>query len=230
VGSVDLLDRRVMTAQEAARQLGIPATTLIRWLEGDHRGGAYYPPVLREEPTGQADMSWGEVVEARYLRAYRAKSVPMQRLRPFIADMRQKFGVPYPLAHYKPFASGRRLMLEVQEQRHLPEALRMVYEVSTGQLILDARVTGYLERVDFAETADQEALRIRPAGKESPVVIDPMISSGAATVRGIRTEILAEQASAGTPVDEIAGDFRLPLDLVKAAISYEWSAETAVAA
>jgi uncharacterized protein (DUF433 family) len=175
-------------------------------------------------------MSWGEVVEARYLRAYRAKSVPMQRLRPFIADMRQKFGVPYPLAHYKPFASGRRLMLEVQEQRHLPEALRMVYEVSTGQLILDARVTGYLERVDFAETADQEALRIRPAGKESPVVIDPMISSGAATVRGIRTEILAEQASAGTPVDEIAGDFRLPLDLVKAAISYEWSAETAVAA
>jgi hypothetical protein len=63
-----------MTSQEAARQLGIPATTLIRGLEGDHRGGACYPPVLREEPTGQADMSWGEVVEARYLRAYLVKA------------------------------------------------------------------------------------------------------------------------------------------------------------
>lgn len=230
MGSVALLDRRLMTAQEAARQLGIPATTLIRWLEGERRGGRWYRPVLREEPTGEADMSWGEVVEARYLRAYRAKNVPMQRLRPFIADMRQEFGVPYPLAHFKPFASGRRLMLEVQEHRHLPEALRAVYEVSTGQLILDPRAAGFLDRVDFADTGEQEALRIRPAGKESPVVIDPMISSGASTVRGTRTEILAEQASAGIPVDEIAEDFLMPVELVKAALSYEWAPDTAAAA
>lgn len=230
MGSVALLDRRLMTAQEAARQLGIPATTLIRWLEGERRGGRWYRPVLREEPTGEADMSWGEVVEARYLRAYRAKNVPMQRLRPFIADMRQEFGVPYPLAHFKPFASGRRLMLEVQEHRHLPEALRAVYEVSTGQLILDPRAAGFLDRVDFADTGEQEALRIRPAGKESPVVIDPMISSGASTVRGTRTEILAEQASAGIPVDEIAEDFLMPVELVKAALSYEWAPDTATAA
>jgi uncharacterized protein (DUF433 family) len=229
VGSVDLLDRRVMTAPEAARQLGIPATTLIRWLEGEHRGGRWYPPVLREDPTGAADISWGEMVEARYLRAYRAKAVPMQRLRPFISDMRQTFGVPYPLAHYKPFTSGRRLMLEVQEDQHLPEALRAVYEVSTGQLILDRRAAGFLDRVDFADSGDQEALRIRPAGKDSPVVIDPLISSGASTVRGTRTEILAEQASAGTPVDEIAEDFGMPVELVKAALSYEWSTETAAA-
>lgn len=229
MGSIDLLDRRVMTAPEAARQLSIPATTLLRWLEGERRGGKWYPPVLREDPTAAADMSWGEIVEARYLRAYRAKNVPMQRLRPFISDMRQQFGVPYPLAHFKPFASGRRLLLEVQEQAHLPESMRMVYEVSTGQLILDARVTGFLDRVEFADTGNEEAVRIRPAGKDSPVVIDPLISSGASTVRGTRTEILAEQASAGTPVDEIAEDFGMPVELVKAALSYEWSAETAAA-
>ncbi|HEY5015622.1 MAG TPA: DUF433 domain-containing protein, partial [Streptosporangiaceae bacterium] len=79
-------------------------------------------------------------------------------------------------------------------------------------------------------SGEQEALRIRPAGKESPVVIDPLISSGASTVRGTRTEILAEQASAGVPVDEIAEDFRMPVELVKAALSYEWSNETAAAA
>jgi uncharacterized protein (DUF433 family) len=225
VDSVVLLDRRVMTAQEAARQLAIPATTLIRWLEGEHRTGT--PPVLREEATGEPYVTWGEVVEARYLRAYRARNVPMQRLRPFIATMRQKFGVPYPLAHFKPFTSGRRLLLEVQEQLDLPETLRMIYEVNTGQLILDPRVVGFLERVDFSDIGEREALRIRPAGKDSPVVIDPLISSGASTVRGIRTEILAEQANAGAPVDEIAEDFRLPLDTVKAALSYEWSADVA---
>jgi hypothetical protein len=134
VGSVQLLDRRLMTSHEAARQLGIPATTLIRWLEGEQRRGTWYPPVLREDPTGQTDVTWGEVVEA----------------------------------------SGRRLMLEVQEDRHLPETLRAVYEVNTGQLILDPRAAGFLERVEFADGGDQEALRIRPAGKDSPVVIDPL--------------------------------------------------------
>ena len=221
-----LLDRPVMTAPEAARQLGIPATTLMRWLDGAQGGGRWYAPVLREEPTGSAEMTWGEIVEARYLRAYRAKSVPMQRLRPFISDMRQQFGIPYPLAHFKPFASGRRLLLEAQEQAHLPDNMRMVYEVSTGQLILDPRVTGVLDRVEFAD-GENEALRIRPAGKDSPVVIDPLIASGASTVRGTRTEVLAEQASAGSPVEEIAADFGMPVELVKYALSYEWSGDVA---
>src|SRR6266700_3009510 len=86
VAAVQLLDRRVMTVREAARQLRIPETTLIHWIEGEQRGGTFYPPVLREEPTGQATVTWGEVVEARYLRAYRTRNVPMQKLRPFIAE------------------------------------------------------------------------------------------------------------------------------------------------
>jgi len=45
----------------------------------------------------------------------------------------------------------------------------------------DPRVMGFLERVDFSDSGEQEALRIRPAGKDSPVVIDPLISSGAST-------------------------------------------------
>lgn len=227
MGAVSLLDRHVMTAREAARQLRIPETTLIHWLEGEQRRGAWYPPVLREAPTGSAHITWGEMVEARYLREYRSRNVSMQRLRPFIADMWQKFGLPYPLAHLKPFTSGRRLLLEAQDQQHLPQALRMIYEVSTGQLILDPRVIGFLERVDFSEEDGQAAERIRPAGKDSPVVIDPRIASGASSVRGTRTEILAELANAGASVDEIAKDFRLPVHLVKSALSYEWSAPSA---
>jgi uncharacterized protein (DUF433 family) len=227
VGAVDLLGQRVMTVREAARQLRIPETTLIHWLEGEQGRGAWYPPVLREAPSGSAEITWGEMVEARYLRAYRSRSVSMQRLRPFIADMRQRFGLPYPLAHLKPFTGGRRLLLEAQGERHLPHALRMVYEVSTGQLILDPRVTGFLERVEFSGEEDQAAERIRPAGKDSPVVIDPRIASGASTVRGTRTEILAEQAHAGTSVDEIAEDFRMPVHMVKSALSYERPAPAA---
>jgi uncharacterized protein (DUF433 family) len=52
--------------------------------------------------------------------------------------------------------------------------------------------------------------------------MDPLVSSAAATVKGIRTEILAEQAIAGTAIDEIADDFDLSVDYVKAALAHEF--------
>src|SRR3954470_24340376 len=132
VGELRILDRTVLSAREAARQLRIPPTTLLNWLEGGERQGTWYEPVLRPEPTGSRDMTWGEVVEARYLRAYRQKSVSMQQLRPFISRLREEFGVPYPLAHFKPFiGEGRRLLLKVEESVKLPSTLSAVYEVKT---------------------------------------------------------------------------------------------------
>lgn len=228
MGSTRILDRRVMSAREAARQLGIPPTTLIHWLEGEERSGRFYPPVLRDEPTGDLDVTWGEVVEARYLRAYRQRNVSMQKIRPFVASLRREFGVPYPLAHFKPFVDNRRrFLLEVQEELALPPALRMVYQVSDNQLVLDHRVVDFLDRVDFSQVGDQEAQRIHPLGRKSPVVIDPLLSSGAATVQGIRTEVLAELADAQVPVEDIADDFNLPVSVVKAALAFEWQPEAA---
>jgi uncharacterized protein (DUF433 family) len=217
-----------MGAREAARQLQIPASTLWHWLEGGNRGGTWYEPVLRTEPTGQKDVTWGEMVEARYLRAYRREhSVSMQRLRPFIARLREELGVPYPLAHFKPYVdTGRRLLLAAQQEAGLPEELRAVWEVTTGQLVLTAAVEEFLARVDFAEAGEREAQRIYPAGRQSPVVIDPLVASGAASVRGVRTEAIAELVEAEVPVKEVAADFGLPLSLVKAAVSYEWSSTT----
>lgn len=223
-GDLHLLDRWVLSVREAARQLRIPASTLQHWLEGGKRRGTWYPPVLREQPVGTSEVTWGEVVEARYLRAYRDRNVSLQQLRPVITALRREFGVPDPLAHFKPFVgSGRRLLLTVQEDAHVPEALRMVYEATSGQLILDRRVEEFLERVDFAESGDREAVRFFPAGRQSPVVMDPRVSSGTATVRGIRTEVLAEQADSGAAVEEIAEDFGLHAGVVKAAIAYEWA-------
>ncbi len=210
--AVHVLDRPVMSAREAARQLRIPPSTLLYWLEGGERHGVRYAPVLRDEPTGDHEMAWGEVVEARYLRAYRQKNVSMQQLRPVIAALRHEFAVPYPLAHFTPFVdSGRRLLLEVQDRVELPEALRMVYEATTGRLVLDRRVVDFLDRVDFATAGDREALRMRPAGPDSPIVMDRAVASASATVHGVRTEVLVELADSGVPIEAIAADFRLPL-------------------
>ncbi len=222
--AVSVLDRPVMAAREAARQLRIPPSTLTHWLEGGVRAGRRYDPVLRERPTGSSDITWGEFVEARYLRAYRRdKNVSMQSLRPFISSLREEFGVPYPLAHFKPFVGPRRrFLLELQDQLQLPGHLRVVYEYPSGQVILDPRADDFLDRVDFADDEDMPAVRIHPAGRQSPVVMQPSRSSAAATVRGVRTENLAELADAGLAVEEISEDFGLSVAEVKAALAYEW--------
>jgi hypothetical protein len=94
MGQIVTLDAAVMTAREAARQLRIPAATLAHWLEGGVRGERRYEPILRSEPTGSNTITWGEMVEAKYLRSYRRDlTASMQRLAPFVAALRQ-FGCP----------------------------------------------------------------------------------------------------------------------------------------
>ncbi|MGH2731827.1 MAG: DUF433 domain-containing protein, partial [Actinomycetota bacterium] len=62
-----------------------------------------------------------------------------------------------------------------------------------------------------------------PAGKDSPIVIDPQRAFGAPSIRGIRTDVLAELIDAGDALEEVAENFDLPVELVKAAVAFEWS-------
>ncbi|MDQ6615683.1 MAG: hypothetical protein M3083_13320 [Actinomycetota bacterium] len=58
-------------------------------------------------------MTWGELVEARYLLGYRRDLlVSRASLRPFIAEVRKALNGPYPLAHERPrVGEGRRLLV-----------------------------------------------------------------------------------------------------------------------
>ncbi|MGH3697118.1 MAG: hypothetical protein ACRDRX_24580 [Pseudonocardiaceae bacterium] len=145
---VTYLEVPVMALLEAAHQLGIPMSTLKHWLDGHHVGERFYPPVLRPEPSPGADVTWGEMVEADYLRAYRSKCMSLQRLHPFIAQCRERFGVRYPLAHLCPFTDGRRLLLEAQTETGLTGELRVIYELASGQLELHRRAVTFLDRVN----------------------------------------------------------------------------------
>lgn len=220
-----MLDRKLYTVPEAARLLGVPASTLTWWLEGRQQDGKQvYPPVIRPEPTGSREVTWGEFVEAGYLHAYRRQDVPLQQLRPVIDGLRREFGVPYPLAHFRPFVGeGRRLVLQIEDEAGVAPELRMVVAVASGELLLTHPAESFLERVEFSPEGDQWAQRMYPAGRESVVVIDPEKAFGAPTVRGIRTEALAEPVDAGEPVEVVAEDFSLDVSEVKAALAYEWA-------
>lgn len=221
--SVAVLNRPLYTATEAARLLEVPTSRLVRWLEGAKVGNAWYAPVIRVEPTGSRDVSWAEFVEAGLLREYRVRGVSLQRLRPFIEAMRNLYGVPYPLAHFKPLVdrTNNDLLLELkqlEDQVGLEEELALVHVIS-NQLVWAKPMRAFLDKVEFDHQGLAESLR--PLGRKDPVVIDPRVAFGAPQVRGIRTEVVAEAVAAGQAPDELAGAYGLSVDEVMAAVRWE---------
>ena len=103
--------------------------------------------------------------------------------------------MPYPLAHERPFVSGRRLVREAQEEAGIDGEFALVAEAS-GQYILSAAAQEFFERVAWEHDT---AVRWRPdASRESPVVIDPDVRLGAPSVGGISTESCGSSPKAAT--------------------------------
>lgn len=214
------IDRPLYSIGEAARLLRLPSQTLRRWLEGAKVKGVSYKPVIRQQATGSDAVTWAEFVEAGLLGRYRDRDVPLIKMRPFIDATRAEFGVPYPLAHFKPWIEGRELVYRLQERTQLDPELYLVHPARGGQLQWARPVAEFLERVEFEPNTAYIA-RLFPLGKTEPVVIDPEVSFGIPQVNGVRTELVADSLDAGESPREAAKSWGLRVAEVKAAAQYE---------
>jgi uncharacterized protein (DUF433 family) len=218
-----VLDRELYDEALAAEILRVPRRTLHYWLEGGEQRGRTHAPILRTAATGSHAVTWGEFVEARYLREYRRSlGASMHRLRAFIAYLRNQLGVPYPLAHARPWVGpGMHLFISAQEWAGLPPELWACVEPQTGVMLLLAPAESFLERVEFDGEENGVVVRLRPSGPDSEVVMDPEVRFGAPAVGGIPTETIAEQVAAGDSIEGVARDFNLDLAYVIDALRFE---------
>jgi uncharacterized protein (DUF433 family) len=222
---VSVLDREMYTEAEAARLLRLPQSTLHYWLEGGTRRGRTYQPVLRVESRGDRYVTWAEFVEAALLREYRrTHNVPMAELRAFIDRLRDRYEVPYPLAHQRPLVLDRQLVQEAQDESGLDADFCLV-AVVRGQLILTPPAAAFVERVAWEGDL---AVGWRPhADPRSPVRMAPDVRFGKPAVRGISTDVLWEHDRAEESVEDIADAFGLHSDDVRWALAYETSVRAA---
>lgn len=223
--SVVVLEREMYSEAEAARLLQVAQNTLHYWLEGGEQRGKTYKPVIRVESRGdRGSVTWAEFIEAGLLRQYRKRQVPMAELRAFIDGLRTETGIPYPLAHYRPFVGGRELLRQAQDDAQLAPDFCLVAEVR-GQLVLTAAAQSFLERVEWDGDI---AAGWRPHDDpRSPVRVDPSLRFGKPTIKGVSTEVIREQEEAGADLGETAADFDLDVDDVRWALAYENSLRAA---
>lgn len=217
VNEVSVLEREVYSEAEAARLLGISQGTLHYWLEGGERRGRTYMPVIRREPRGRrAAVTWGEFVEAGFLRSYRKSNIPMEQLRQFITTLRDELDTPYPLASQRPWVSrGAGLVMAAQEQAGLPKT----YWLFLSGQILTPWGADFVDRVTWS---DESAESYRPHNDlRSPVVVNPSIRFGRPSIGGVSTRAIFEESEAGTPVAELAKIYQLKITDVRWALAYE---------
>ena len=130
-----VLDREMYTEAAAARLLGVPQNTLNYWLEGGDRRGkstSRDPDRASRKPRSS---HLGEFLKAALLREYRRRNVPMLELRAFIDKIRDRYGVPYPLADQRPYVGGRRLLIQAQDDAGLDADFCLI-AVVRDQLVL----------------------------------------------------------------------------------------------
>jgi uncharacterized protein (DUF433 family) len=206
----------------AARLLGVPPRTLNFWLEGGVRRGGRRKPIIRTEPRGgRAPVTWAEFVGAGLLRECRTtRGVPAAGLRAFVNELRDRFGTAHPLADRRPFAGGRRLVLEAQDAARLDVRFCLVAAVR-DRLILTPPAASFVDRVEWLGDA---AAAWRPHDDpRSPVRVAPDVRSGRPAVGGISTEVLWEHVEGGEDLDEVAVAFGVCIDDVRWALAYETS-------
>jgi uncharacterized protein (DUF433 family) len=221
------LEVELFEVREAARLLRLQTITLKRWLEGGTINRRKYQPVIRIESTGSDAVTWGEFVEAGLLREYRIRDIPLQRMRPFIDELRADFGVRYPLAEFRPLVDhhAREAVLKAQKLAGLKEnqlfirrigksKKRGAWQVQWGEPIRD-----FLEKIEF--DAEGTVLRWYPIGRRHLVSIDPEVQFGIPQIKGLRTEAIAESYAELGAEDEVAKDWGIPVANVRAALKWE---------
>lgn len=209
------------TVANASRYLDVPAATLRTWVRGrtyprQDGIGSFEPLIVPADPDG-GRLSFHNLVEAHVLRALRTKhGVPLRHVRPALAYAERDMKIERLLLSREMQTAGGQIFLERLGQ--------LINLSRSGQLAVKELLAAHLERVQRDDRGIP--IRLTPIRAPDTVVIDPAVSFGRPVIAGagIRTSVLVQRIDAGETVAEVARDYDLPEEQVKAAVLFEAAA------
>lgn len=194
---------------DAARLAQTTPQSVTRWFRGYNAPGHRMEPVLPMESDSTV-ISYLQLVEAAFVASFRHRGVDLDALRRVHRHLRDRFRVKHPFAVYEFTTDGVHVLAQLGEELI---AADQGGQIAMGQVIR-ARAAEFEYEGGFA-------LRWRPRGPGSILLVDPRVAFGAPSVEGIPTGVLRERHRAGEAVDEIAEDYRLSRAAVVEALQFE---------
>ncbi len=203
-----LLGIGLYTVPEASRLTGIAQTRLRRWLRGySYRSGeavAASEPVWRRqlpEIDGTLGLGFLDLMEARFIDAFRKADVPWRVIRLCAERARELCHADHPFSTQRFRTDGRTIFAEIVDQAGEPPLLDLAKsQFAFARVIAPSLYAG----IEFSDR-DMPA-RWWPLGRQTPVVLDTARSFGQPIVSGggVPTAVLADAVAAEGSVAKVA--------------------------
>lgn len=213
---------------DACLLTGVPKATLRTWFLGwpAANGRSPQPAVLRpdQEAYDPLTLSFFNIIETRFLSAYRQLGVPMQRVRLALEYVKAKMpNVPRPLLAQTFESDGRSLFVEYLDEGGDSSLLDAS---SAGQGVWPEVVRAYFKSIEFDDGGNPSRFWL---DRDRKLIVDPRLGWGMPAIAstGLRTEIVFERFEAGEDIGVIAEDFSIDAHAVQQALRWEQQARIA---
>lgn len=207
------------TVAEAARALGVPATTLSTWAFGHQRFGPdgrshRSDPILTAMRGGRGpSVPFIGLAEGMVLAAIRREGVPLQRVRPALEVLKRDIGIEHALASKRLYTDGAEILFDHASE--LPadeaEAVRDLVVVRSGQRVFSEVIKEYLSRIEWGRDGYATVIKL-PAYGQASVVADPTRAFGQPIFErgGVRVSDLLDRFWSGDDIRTLSLEFGVP--------------------
>jgi uncharacterized protein (DUF433 family) len=199
--------------QEAARYARTTPQTIRHWQVGNDLIQA---AVSARDP--RAALSYLQLIEVAVVAAFRKGGIKLNVIRAARNYLATAFRVEFPFARYEFKTSGPDILIDYAKIDPKGGKGKLIDPGKEGQLVWPEIVGALLKNFDYDKSL---ALRWHVAGTGEPIIIDPRVSFGAPTVKGIPTWILKGRWEAGESLDEISEDFSISKKLALHGLKFE---------
>jgi uncharacterized protein (DUF433 family) len=228
--SPDRFSEPLYTVAEAARYLDVPDSTLRSWVNGYRRRLGTRPDVVgtplltavRPAEARGPSIPFIGLAEGLVLTAMRRSGVPLQRVRPALIRLDQEFGLHHALASRRLFTDGAEVLFDYAEHGSDPDAARATRDlvvVRNGQRVFNDVIDAYLRRIQFGADGYAQVISL-PAYRVAQLEVNPARGFGQPVFArgGARLEDALSMFRAGDSLDDVAGEYGVPLDQLEDAV------------
>ena len=216
----DPIDIPLYSLRTAARWVGVPHSTLQKWVHGRNevvRGRRYKSPrlIIAADPE-RGLLSFANIAEAHVLEATRGFRISLADIRGAI-DMAQKLdpSAKHPLLTGKFFRRGKKIFVEYLEQKLSASS------PIEGQAFLET-FDAHLERIELKDRGKRIRLFPVRRNENKIVVLNSDVAGGRPIIAGtgILVEYVQDLYKAGLSAKKIAEQYGLDETTIVQAIEY----------
>lgn len=209
------------TPAEAAVYTGIPAVEIRRWLFGYSANGRHHDGLWTPQLSERVDkaLSFHDLLEIRFVHAFRRHGVSLQAIRGASAHARELFHQDYPFTCRRFQTDGRSIFATVLEETGDESLLDLVKKQYAFKQVISPSL---YEGIEYSEGGEAQCWY--PLKRNRKVVLDPARNFGKPMLSdsGVSVEaILGAWRAEGENAKRVASLYEIDVAAVEAAIKFD---------